>query len=417
MAVHRLERAHVSLRGLALGDALGSQFFVPANRHLPASRSLPPAPWSWTDDTEMACAVVADLTDGGGRIDQDRLVARFARHYDFDRGYGPSTNRFLRQVRDGGDWRLLLGELFGGQGSWGNGAALRVAPLGAYHAGSPRHAARQATLSATVTHTHPEAVAGAVAVAVAACLVAAGQTSPGPLIDEVLEHVPPGRVHDGIRRARRLLTVRDPEAVAYELGNGRNVSARDTVPFTLWAAAAHLHDFAEAVWATAQAGGDVDTTCAIVAGIVAARLEPGDLPAAWTEAAEPLPWWVKAPPGRRGTPVATRHDRTTKPMRRPEPIPPPERIWQDHEWETIRLGWLPRSMEHKWFAYAEDDRLHLYRSWTGDKVYEVLFQPVPGGWKIAEAFTEFHEGRSAEDAGHMLRHVLETFLYRRSPGS
>ncbi|GAA2109098.1 ADP-ribosylglycohydrolase family protein [Actinomadura alba] len=230
MATDRLERAYVSLQGLALGDALGSQFFVPANRPLLMARTLPPAPWSWTDDTEMACAVVAELAAANGRMNQDRLIARFAEHYDFDRGYGPSTNRFLRRVRDGEDWRRLLDELFDGQGSWGNGGAMRVAPLGAYHAGDPPAAADQAMLSATVTHTHPEAVAGAMAVAVAACLVAGGETSPGPLIDAVVRHVPPGRVHDGLLQARRLLTLRDPRTVADELGNGREVSAQDTVP-------------------------------------------------------------------------------------------------------------------------------------------------------------------------------------------
>nr|WP_312881523.1 ADP-ribosylglycohydrolase family protein [Actinomadura alba] len=67
---------------------------------------------------------------------------------------------------------------------------------------------------------------------------------------------------------------------------------RTPFPFTIWAAATHLRDFQAAVWDTAQAGGDIDTTCAIVAGIVAARLRPDDLPKAWMDAAEPLPWWA-----------------------------------------------------------------------------------------------------------------------------
>ncbi|MER6005354.1 ADP-ribosylglycohydrolase family protein [Nonomuraea angiospora] len=38
------------------------------------------------------------------------------------------------RVREGGDWRTLSAELFDGKGSWGNGAAMRVAPLGAWFA-------------------------------------------------------------------------------------------------------------------------------------------------------------------------------------------------------------------------------------------------------------------------------------------
>ncbi|NED87385.1 ADP-ribosylglycohydrolase family protein, partial [Streptomyces sp. SID11233] len=89
----------------------------------------------------------------------DALARSFARHHDFDRGYGPGANRLLRLVREGGDWRELSTGLFRGQGSWGNGAAMRVAPLGAWYADDPREAARQAVLSARPTHQHPEGIA------------------------------------------------------------------------------------------------------------------------------------------------------------------------------------------------------------------------------------------------------------------
>ncbi|MBO2447057.1 ADP-ribosylglycohydrolase family protein [Actinomadura barringtoniae] len=387
MAIDRLERALTSLRGLAIGDALGSQFFVPANRPLLDERKDPPGPWQWTDDTEMACAVVLHLAAGGTPVDQDRLVALFAEHHDFDRGYGPSTGRFLRLVREGGDWRALLGDLFDGQGSWGNGAAMRVAPLGAYHAGSLRQAALDAERSAEVTHTHPEGVAGAVAVAVAASAIASGRRAPGEIIDAVLERVEPGLVHDGVRQARRLLTLSDPRAVAEELGNGRKVSAQDTVPFTIWAAVKHLDDFEAAIWATAQAGGDVDTTCAIVGGMVAAGMEPHALPRWWNRKCEDLPSWLAfLPPARPGT--ATERDWKTKPMRSPEPLPAPERVWAPYEWEAIRRGLVPAEMEEKWFAYVEADRLHFHRSWTGYKIFEARFRSVPGGWQIADASVE-----------------------------
>ncbi|MEW2354955.1 ADP-ribosylglycohydrolase family protein [Spirillospora sp. NPDC029432] len=281
------DRAHASLLGLALGDALGSQFFIPANRPAYEEQTLPPPPWEWTDDTEMAASVLLVLSQHG-RIDQNALAAAFAEHHDFDRGYGPSTNRLLRLIREGGDWRVLAHEPFDGQGSWGNGAAMRVAPLGAWYADNVEKAAREAELSAAVTHPHPEAVAGAIAVAVAAA-IACERPSPGAFIDTILRHVPHGNVHDGIQEARRLLTVRDPALAASVLGNGRQVAARDTVPFTIWAAAHHLDDYERAFWTTAAAGGDIDTTCAIVGGIVAAHT---GLPASWLEACEPLPYFL-----------------------------------------------------------------------------------------------------------------------------
>lgn len=295
MSSSLLVRATASLHGLALGDAFGSQFFVPANRQAFSDRLLPPAPWQWTDDTEMACSVYRVLADHG-TIDQDRLAVGFATRHDFDRGYGPATNRMLRLVREGGDWRTLSAELFDGKGSWGNGAAMRVAPLGAWFADDLARVVHQAALSAQVTHTHPEAVAGAIAVAVAAATtVTEPHLSAGGFLDRIREHVPASMVHDGIAEARRLLTIDDPDLAATMLGNGRQVSAHDTVPFTLWVAARERQDFEAAMWTTAAAGGDIDTTCAIVGGIIAASGSARP-PSEWRRRCEPLPDWADVPP-------------------------------------------------------------------------------------------------------------------------
>ncbi|MGW4310182.1 ADP-ribosylglycohydrolase family protein [Streptomyces californicus] len=291
----RFERALASLRGLSVGDALGSQFFVPANYPLLKQRALPPGPWQWTDDTEMACSVLAVLA-AHHRVDQDALARSFAEHHDFDRGYGPAVNRMLRLVREGGDWRELSSALFNGQGSWGNGSAMRIAPLGAWYADDPEQATHQAEISSYPTHQHREAVVGAMAVAAAASLAAApdGAPSPEELLDGVIALVPRSAVGAGLRRARDMLDYQDAGTVAAVLGNGRRTSAHDTVPFALWSAARSLGDYEEAFWATAQAGGDVDTTCAIVGGIVASG-GGGAPPPAWLAQTEEPPAWLGLP--------------------------------------------------------------------------------------------------------------------------
>lgn len=53
--------------------------------------------------------------------------------------------------------------------------------------------------------------------------------------------------------------------------------------------ARHLDSLEDALWATASAGGDVDTTGAAGGGIVAARTSTAALPAAWADAREPVP--------------------------------------------------------------------------------------------------------------------------------
>lgn len=292
-----------SLDGLSVGDALGAQFFVPGISVADLVAGRPPAaPWPWTDDTEMAGTVAAETVTGGGRIDQDRLARLFADRCEPYRGYGPGTVVLLHQIRDGAAWRQAARGSFGGQGSLGNGAAMRVAPLGAWHAGDPAAAAEQAARSAEVTHPHPEGVAGAVAVAVAAAHAGRARrddTRPAPeeLLAGARDAVPDGPVRRGLRRAAGLVGHFVEEA-GYELGNGSRVTAADTVPFALWAAATFLHDYRAAIVACVRAGGDVDTTSAIVGGIVAAYTGTGDrpgragIPADWLAAREALPEWA-----------------------------------------------------------------------------------------------------------------------------
>ena len=131
------------------------------------------------------------------------------------------------------------------------------------------------------------------AVAAAAAVVAdpAGHGGPEALLDRVVEAVPRSAVQAGLRRGRDMLDYADAGTVAAVLGCGRRTSAHDTVPFALWAAARHLESFADAFWTTAQAGGDVDTTCAIAGGVVASGSR-GAPPRGWQERTEPLPAWV-----------------------------------------------------------------------------------------------------------------------------
>ncbi|MFJ6197692.1 ADP-ribosylglycohydrolase family protein [Micromonospora sp. NPDC092111] len=296
----RLALARDSLTGLSVGDALGSQFFVPGHRPADlAAGWLPPPPWQWTDDTEMACSVLAELA-GHGDVDRDRLALAFADRCEPYRGYGPGAVTILRLIRTGTPWPVAAASAFDGQGSCGNGAAMRVAPLGAWHADSTARAAARARRSAEVTHAHPEGIAGAVAVAVAASLAARARLDGDrPDAARLLAAVagaldPAGEVHLGIRRAAGLLGRPPDEAVA-ALGNGSRVTAQDTVAFTLWVAATHLSDYPAAIRACVEAGGDVDTTAAIVGGIVAAYAgvgTPGGVPDGWLAAREPLPQWL-----------------------------------------------------------------------------------------------------------------------------
>ena len=124
--------------------------------------------------------------------------------------------------------------------------------------------------------------------AVASAAVFAGEREPRAILETVLGRTPPGATREGIRRSLTMLAA-EPVTVAAVLGNGSRVLAADTVPFAIWCAATLLGDFAAACWSCVEVGGDIDTTCAMVGGIVAGAVGVAGIPAAWHAAREPLP--------------------------------------------------------------------------------------------------------------------------------
>ncbi|CAK7283441.1 ADP-ribosylglycohydrolase family protein [Streptomyces misionensis] len=285
--------ARRSLEGLALGDAFGERWFPlireprQALDEIRARRTPEEEPWHWTDDTAMALALLRVL-DTHGEVRPRELALAFALGYDADpaRGYGHGMHQLLPRLLQAPEkWPQLARGLFGGEGSLGNGAAMRVAPLGAFFHAAPERVVTEATRSAEVTHAHPEGVAGAVAVAVAAALSARGDLR----IADVVALTPAGSVREGLARAAEVPFTTEPWRAADLLGNGQRIRADDTVPFAVWCAARHPGDLARALWTTAEGFGDVDTTCAIAGGIVAARTGVGGVPRVWLERREPLP--------------------------------------------------------------------------------------------------------------------------------
>src|SRR3984885_1183115 len=291
-----LARALESLEGLASGDAFGECFFNPWDRtpENRAARMLPPAPWRFTDDTMMAVSVYACL-ERHGSMEPEWLAESFARHYDPERGYGPAMNALLMRLYTIGaeNWFEEAQELFNGEGSFGNGAAMRVAPVGAYFAHNLDLGVEQATLSDISTHCHPEPIPGAIAAAIAAAIAwqdrdAVTPMYAKPFLERVRVCTPERVVRDGIDSALELPDAMTALEAALTIGNGSHTTAQDTVPFVLWSAARSLNSFEDALWETVNGGGDVDTNCAIVGGIVAMRTGSGAVPAEWLRRREAL---------------------------------------------------------------------------------------------------------------------------------
>lgn len=283
------------LDGLSVGDAMGEMMaYGHANARRRVELGMPAGPWWWADDTAMALGI-EECLHRCGAIEEETLAQIFAGNYrrDPDRGYGNMAARILRQIGEGEAWETASKSAFSG-GSMGNGAAMRVGPLGAWFADDLERVVDEATKSARVTHWHPEGIAGAIAVAVATACAwrtrdAGLEEARETIAREVLRLTPEGDTRDGIASAVKLEPRLSPDVAGRRLGNGSLVTSPDTVPFVIWSAMRSLDDFQEAIVATVEGGGDCDTNAAMVGGIVTARLGVSAIPQEWLEARERLP--------------------------------------------------------------------------------------------------------------------------------
>lgn len=294
-AEERKELALVVLDGLSVGDAFGEVFaYGSESVRKRVSDRVSGGPWWWTDDTAMALGIV-EILSKTGKVEETSLAWIFSRNYkrEPDRGYGRMARMVLDKIAAGDDWREVSSKAFDG-GSMGNGAAMRVGPLGAWFADNLERVRSEAWRSARVTHWHPEGMAGAVALAIA--VAAAWQSREEPadkarklLVEAVLKHTAEGPTRTMIESASRFDPSASPAEAARALGNGSLVTAPDTLPYVIWAALRSLDDYAEALISTVEGGGDCDTNAAMVGSIVVARLGRSAIPSEWLTAREKLP--------------------------------------------------------------------------------------------------------------------------------
>jgi poly(ADP-ribose) glycohydrolase ARH3 len=268
-----------SLLGLAVGDALGAPFegltseiiYHSFGRPSDIVAAPPVDALLCTDDTHMTLGLAECLTTHG-RVDQDALAGIFARNFDPARGYGAGAARLLHAVRDGGDWRAHARATFP-DGSFGNGAAMRAAPVGLFFADDLGRVAAEAAEQARVTHAHPLGVEGAVLLAVAAAIAARG----GPFHAEHFygELYPFAREEEfqWLLRTAYKLTPADSLAC---LGN--SLEAHRSVVTALACFAGAPDSYPTAVARALAQGNDVDTLMAMTGALSGARLGPAAVP-------------------------------------------------------------------------------------------------------------------------------------------
>ncbi|HZE21551.1 MAG TPA: ADP-ribosylglycohydrolase family protein [Desulfobaccales bacterium] len=286
------------LLGSALGDAIGELAF----RFSEESRlrgAIAAAPLlRYTDDTAMALGLAESLAERRD-LDPGHLGQTFHRHFNREpwRGYASGPPTIFQMVeKSGGTYEEAAQHLFGGQGSLGNGAAMRVAPLGLFFHDS-RDLYDKAAASAAVTHAHPLAQDGAAiqagAVALAVKLDPSKPFSQDAFLRRMQGLARTPELKEKLSLLRALLKSRVPGPQAAKV-LGQSVMIHESLPFALYAFLSWPHSFEDCLLGAVLHGGDRDTLGAMAGAVSGAYLGAAGLPALWREKLENLDLIEKA---------------------------------------------------------------------------------------------------------------------------
>jgi poly(ADP-ribose) glycohydrolase ARH3 len=276
--------------GTGVGDAIGELAF-----RRPSVDSLKAEVEArdelvYTDDTAMAIGLAESVVEREG-LDQAHLGETFRANYRREpwRGYasGPPTV-FSKVEEQGLSYPEAAHTLYGGEGSFGNGAAMRIAALGlTYHDHEDLY--EKARASAEVTHAHPVGIDGAAVQARAVAWVVS--LNPGDafpvhaFLDALLETARTAEMGGKLASVRDLVGEGEPPGkAARRLGMG--VAVDRSQPFALYAFLRHPHSFEETLFCAALNGGDRDTMAAMACAISGAYLGEGGIPAEWRQKLE-----------------------------------------------------------------------------------------------------------------------------------
>lgn len=278
----RADAACGALLGTFVGDALGMPFEGRAPAQIPEQLEMLDARLgrgTYTDDTQMMIALAESLIERQ-QIDEQHLAEAFLEAFEPTRGYGGGTVQVFELWRKGTPVAAAAAMVFDGQGSFGNGAAMRIAPVGVRFADDPVRLRTEAERSARVTHLHPIGVDAAVVQAAAVGATVRDEN----MLEAAAGAAATRGLHEGAEGIRKLIGLRpSPSDVSLALGNSS--AGHESVPAAIFAALAHAR-FEDAVVFAVRCGGDTDTIAAMTGAIAGARGGRSSIPDRWLDVLE-----------------------------------------------------------------------------------------------------------------------------------
>lgn len=219
----------------------------------------------YTDDTQMTLALTTSLVEKGF-VAPEHTSLRYAEFYEARRGYGAAAHMVMGALLNGADYRTT-GRIQFPNGSFGNGGAMRIAPVGLTYRHASDELLREAVEAALVcTHVHPEAIDGAFVQAKAVATLAT--TDPHGFDRRGLVEKLIGQSTTFVVQRKLEILLEQPghevsdDEVIYTVGNG--VRTSEAVAASLWAFLRYGDTPEECLIRAVNFGGDTDTIGAMV---------------------------------------------------------------------------------------------------------------------------------------------------------
>ncbi len=278
-----------ALIGTAVGDAIGMPYEglnpqeVNARCTIPIEMQdgrLPKG--SYTDDTELAIGIAESLIANKGLVDNNHILQRFVENFDRRRGYGFGTIKILQKKANA---KTLFGT-----GSYGNGAAMRIAPISLVYYDTPTNLYEAVVKCSEITHAHILGIEGAQiqahAIALALGLIQSTHSlEVTEFVNEILGIAKQDIYKQKLHKILNLLNEKgDHQLVIDELGNG--VEAFNSVPSAVYSFLANLNSFEDAITYAVCLGNDTDTIAAMTGAISGAYLGVDAIPERWVDCLE-----------------------------------------------------------------------------------------------------------------------------------
>lgn len=275
-----------ALIGCAVGDAIGELAAVHKTKRQLEDFLSEGDMLRYTDDTAMTIGLAEALTGSGGKVLEKEIGESFRRNYGREpwREYSASTPAvFAASQRKGLPYSEAAAQLHGGQGSFGNGAAIRMSPLGLLFRKS-RNLREYAEISARVTHSHPIGIDGAAimawAIGRAASLDPKAKFPYGDFCVGIVNFARTREMRQKLAQVVELLASKaTPQDAAFQLRLSQ--TAEESIPFSIFSFLKFPLSFKDCLYCAVLNGGDPDSLGSMAASLSGAYLGWDAIPKEW----------------------------------------------------------------------------------------------------------------------------------------